>query len=114
MATKKSSTTKSSSSKSSSSSSSKKTVWGLNKISFWTIVAVTFLYAVSLILSAINASKLNTVIKALQGIATAIMIVIVAILAWRYVRSKPVVWKVLYVICLLIVIAGMIVPLCLI
>ena len=46
MATKKSSTTKSSSSKSSSSSSSKKTVWGLNKISFWTIVAVTFLYAV--------------------------------------------------------------------
>lgn len=114
MATKKSSSTKSSSSKSSSSSSSKKTVWGLNKISFWTIVAVTFLYAVSLILSAINASKLNTAIKALQGIATAIMIVIVAILAWRYVRSKPVVWKVLYIICLLIVIAGIIVPLCLI
>ena len=114
MATKKSSSTKSSSSKSSSSSSSKKTVWGLNKISFWTIVAVTFLYAVSLILSAINASKLNTAIKALQGVATAIMIVIVAILAWRYVRSKPVVWKVLYVICLLIVIAGIIVPLCLI
>ncbi len=114
MATKKSSSTKSSSSKSSSSSSSKKTVWGLNKISFWTIVAVTFLYAVSLILSAINANKLNTAIKALQGIATAIMIVIVAILAWRYVRSKPVVWKVLYVICLLIVIAGIIVPLCLI
>ena len=105
---------KSSKSKSSSSSSSKKTFWGLNKISFWTIVAVTILYAVALILSAINASSLASAVKALQGIATAIMVIIVSILAWRYVRSKQMVWKVLYVICLLIVIAGIIVPLILI
>ncbi len=94
---------------SSSSSSSKRTVWGLNKISFWTIVAVTFLYAVALVLSACNVNA--TVVSALQGVATAIMIIIVAILAWRYVRPKPMVWKVLYIICLLIVIAGIIVPL---
>ena len=109
MATKKSSSSKSSSS--SSSSSSKRSVWGLNKISFWVIVAVTVLYAVSLILSAIGGSGLMTAVRILQGIATAIMIVIVAILAWRYVRPKPMVWKVLYIICLLIVIAGIIVPL---
>lgn len=108
MATKKT-TTKKSSSSSSSSSSSKRTVWGLNKISFWTIVAVTFLYAVSLVLAACKVNP--TVVTALQGVATAIMIIIVAILAWRYVRPKPMVWKVLYVICLLIVIAGIIVPL---
>ncbi len=108
MATKKT-TTKKSSSSSSSSSSSKRTVWGLNKISFWTIVAVTFLYAVSLVLAACNVNL--KVVSALQGVATAIMIIIVAILAWRYVRPKPMVWKVLYVICLLIVIAGIIVPL---
>lgn len=108
MATKKT-TTKKSSSSSSSSSSSKRTVWGLNKISFWTIVAVTFLYAVSLVLAACKVNA--TVVTALQGVATAIMIIIVAILAWRYVRPKPMVWKVLYVICLLIVIAGIIVPL---
>lgn len=117
MATKKSSTksTKTTKSSSSSSSTSKKSsgIWGLNKISFWVIVAVTILYAVSLILSAIDANKLMTAVRILQGIATAIMIVIVAILAWRYVRPKPVVWKVLYIICLLIVIAGIIVPLCL-
>ncbi len=107
MATKKTTTKKSSSS--SSSSSSKRTVWGLNKISFWTIVAVTFLYAVSLVLAACNVNL--KVVSALQGVATAIMIIIVAILAWRYVRPKPMVWKVLYVICLLIVIAGIIVPL---
>ena len=109
MATKKSSSSKSSSS----SSSSKRTVWGLNKISFWVIVAVTILYAVSLVLSAIGGTGLMTAVRILQGIATAIMIVIVAILAWRYVRAKQMVWKVLYVICLLIVVAGIIVPLCL-
>lgn len=108
MAEKKSSS-KSTSSKSSS-SSSKKTMWGLNKISFWTIVAVTILYAIALILSACGVSA--TAVSALQGIATAIMIVIVSILAWRYVKPKPMVWKVLYFVCLLIVIAGIIVPLC--
>lgn len=110
MATKKTSSSSSKSTKSSSSSSSsKKTVWGLNKISFWTIVAVTFLYALSLILSACGINM--KVVSALQGVATAIMIIIVAVLAWRYVRPKQMVWKVLYVICLLIVIAGIIVPL---
>ena len=99
----------SSKSSKSSSSSSRRSTWGLNKISFWTIVAVTVLYAIALILSACNINA--TVVNALQGIATAIMIVIVAILAWRYVRSKQMIWKVLYFVCLLIVIAGIIVPL---
>ena len=103
-----SSSSKSTSSKSSS-SSSKKTMWGLNKISFWTIVAVTILYAIALILSACGVSA--TAVSALQGIATAIMIIIVSILAWRYVKPKQMVWKVLYFVCLLIVIAGIIVPL---
>ena len=99
----------SSKSSKSSSSSSKRSSWGLNKISFWTIVAVTVLYAIALILSACGINA--TVVNALQGLATAIMIVIEAILAWRYVRSKQMIWKVLYFVCLLIVIAGMIVPL---
>lgn len=108
---KKSSSSQSKSSSSSSSSSSKKTFWGLNKISFWTIVAVTILYAISIILAAIGGDGLMTAVKVLQGIATAIMIVIVAILAWKYVRPKQMVWKVLYFVCLLIVIAGIIIPL---
>ncbi len=95
--------------KSSSSQSSKGSIWSLNKISFWTIVAVTVLYAVSLILSAVGVNL--KIVGALQGVATAIMIIIVSILAWRFVRSKPFVWKILYVICLLIVLAGIVVPL---
>ena len=98
----------SSKSSKSSSSSSKRSSWGLNKISFWTIVAVTVLYAIALILSACGINA--TVVNALQGLATAIMIVIVAILAWKYVRPKQMVWKVLYFVCLLIVIAGIIIP----
>ena len=98
-------------SSSSNSYSSRSGLWGLNKISFWTIVAITILYAVSVVLAAIGGNNLMTVVGILNGIATAIMIIIVAILAWRYVRAKQMVWKVLYIICLLIVIAGIIVPL---
>ncbi len=104
-----SSSKNSNSSKNSKSTSSKRGFWGLNKISFWTIVAVTILYAIALILSACGVSV--TAVNVLQGIATAIMIIIVAILAWKYVRSKQMIWKVLYFVCLLIVIAGIIVPL---
>ena len=59
----------SSKSSKSSSSSSKRSSWGLNKISFWTIVAVTVLYAIALILSACGINA--TVVNALQGLATA-------------------------------------------
>ncbi len=100
---------KSSKSSNSSNSSSRSSFWSLNKISFWTIVTVTILYLVALVLSAcgINAR----IVGALQGVATAIMILIVSVLAWKFVRSKAIVWKVLYVICLLVVLAGIVVPL---
>src|SRR5699024_12720855 len=67
------------------------------------LVAVTVIYAISIVLAAIGGNALMTATRIMQGIATAVMIVIVAILAWRYVKSKPTVWKVLYIICLLIV-----------
>lgn len=97
------------SSSSSKQTSKQTTVWSLNKISFWTIVAVTVLYVVALVLAAVGVS--SKVVGILQGVATAIMIVIVSILAWRYVRSKQLVWKVLYFICLCVVLAGIVVPL---
>ena len=89
--------------------SSSGSVWSINKISFWTIVLVTLLYVVSCVLAACGINL--RIIGALQGVATAIMISIVSVLAWRFVRNKPSVWKVLYIICLLVVIAGIIVPL---
>ena len=107
MAKKSSSSTKKSSS--SSSSSSRRSAWSLNKVSMYTLVAVALLYVVSLVLSCVGISL--QIVGALQGVATAIMIIIVSILAWRYVRAKQMVWKVLYVLCLLLVLAGIVVPL---
>ena len=84
-------------------------VWSLNKVSMYTIVAAALLYLVSMILSLCGVNF--KIVSALQNAATAIMIIIVSILAWRYVSKKPAVWKVLYVVCLLVLIACIIVPL---
>lgn len=85
------------------------TAWGINKISMWTIVAVAVLYLISMILSLAGVSL--KVVSAMQGLATAIMICIVGVLAYRYVAKKPTVWKVLYIVCILVVVAGVIIPL---
>lgn len=93
----------------SSSKSTKRSVWSLNKVSMYTICAAAIIYLVSMILSLCGVNF--KIVSALQNAATAIMIIIVAILAWRYASKKQTVWKVLYVVCLLVVIAGIIVPL---
>ncbi len=97
------------SSNNSKSSSNGNRMWSLNKISFWTIVAVAILYLVGMVLSACGVSL--KVVGILQGIATAIMITVVTILAWKFVRNKQMVWKVLYIVCLLVVLIGIIIPL---
>ena len=96
-------------SKSTKSSSSTSSVWGLNKISMYTLVATALLYVIALVLSCVGVN--SKIVGSLQGVATAIMICIVAVLAWRYVRAKQAVWKVLYILCLLLVLAGIVVPL---
>lgn len=100
---------KSQSQSKSSSSSRNHSVWSLNKVSMYTICAAAILYLVSMILSLCGVNF--KIVSALQNAATAIMIIIVSILAWRYVSKKQAVWKVLYFVCLLVVIAGIIVPL---
>lgn len=81
----------------------------LNEFSFWLIVAAAILYLVGLILS-IPMIGLGNITAYLQSVAAALMICVVAILAWRYVANKPVVWKVLYFVVLLIIICGLIIP----
>ncbi len=110
-ATKSSSTTKTTTTKKSS-SPKRRTVWGLNKISFWLLGAAAILYLIGLILAAVNASKLATAVSVMQALATALMICVVAVLGWRYVRPKQTVWLVLYFTFMLVIVAGIIVPLC--
>lgn len=81
----------------------------LAMVSFYTIVAAAVLYALALILQALQVSA--AIVGVLSNIAAAVMVIVVAIVAWRYVASRPMVWKVLYLICLLVVIIGIIIPL---
>lgn len=104
-----SSNSKSSKSSSSSSSNSGNRMWSLNKISFWTVVAVAVLYLIAMVLSACGVNL--KVVGALQGVATAVMIAVVTVLAWKFVRNRQMVWKVLYIVCLLVVLIGIIIPL---
>lgn len=80
----------------------------INKISFWLLVVTAVLYLVAMILHLVGINA--TIVYALQGVATALAICIVAVLAYRYVDGKEVVWKVLYFITLLIVLVGIVIP----
>ena len=84
-----------------------RSVWSLNKISFYLIVAIAILHLVALILSCVG---LAGPVYLLQSIATAIMICVVAVLAYRYIRNKPTVWLVLYIVVLLVVLVGIVIP----
>ncbi len=82
--------------------------WSLNKISFWALTIAALVYLLAQVFRWIPgvASAANWV----GMVASAIMLCIVAILAWRYVRGKGTVWMVLYFIVLLIAIAFIILP----
>lgn len=113
-ATKTTTTTNSSASKTQSTQKSSRRsggirTWGLNKISFWCIGAMAILYLIASILALCGVNL--QVVTALQGVATALAICIVAFLAWKYVRPKQAVWKVLYFVLLLVVLLGIILPL---
>ena len=82
--------------------------WGINKISFYVLGATAILYLISTVLSFFDLSF--KIISCLQGIATAFAICIVAYIAWRYVRNKQSVWKILYVVFLLVVLIGIVIP----
>ena len=84
---------------------------GLNKLSFFTIGAAAILYLVSAIFTLTEMHNLVNVARVLSGFATAIMVCIVSVLAWKYARHKTTAWKVLYFVFLAIVVLGIVIPL---
>ncbi len=81
----------------------------INKVSFYVIAAVAGLYLISLIFALFRHHSL--LIGVLQGIATAAMISIVAMHAWKYVKSKSKTWKIIFIVCLALVLVGVVIPL---
>ena len=80
----------------------------LGFLAFLATMFAAVLYLTSLVLSFLDVNL--TVFETLQSIATVIMICIVSITGWRYVRSKSLVWRLIYVLILLAVVASVIVP----
>ena len=89
--------------------SSSSTSITLNKVSFWTLTVTAILYLVALILGFFDINLV--IVSALKAVAAAVAICIVAVNAWRYVKGKNVVWKILYFVVLLVVLAGIVLPL---
>ena len=80
----------------------------LNKVAFWLLVTAAVLYLLGMVFSCIP--DLASIFGLLLAVASALMLCVVAVLAWRYVAHKEVVWKVLYFIVLLIALVGLILP----
>lgn len=80
----------------------------LNKVAFWLLVTAAILYILGMVFSFFDA--LANVFGLLLAVASAMMVCVVAVLAWRYVAHKEVVWKVLYFIVLLVALVGLILP----
>ena len=76
-----------------------------------TMIAAT-LYLVSMALSFFDIPNFPW-FETLQSIATVIMIVIVSIIGWRYIKTKATAWKLVYFFVLLTVVASVVVPLAL-
>ena len=80
----------------------------INKISFWLIVAAAILLLIGMVFKFIPA--VSAVASWLLSVAMAAMTCVVAILAYRFIRNKPVIWLVLYIVVLLVVLAGIVIP----
>lgn len=80
----------------------------INKLSFYLLVVTAILYLVAMILHLVGVNA--AIVGWLQAVASAVMICIVAVLAGRYVRSKPAIWQVLYIVVLLVVLVGIVLP----
>ena len=80
----------------------------LSKVSFWTIFLITLVYATSIVLSILEIEA--WIIGTLNSISTGLLVLIAAFHGWQYVTSKAILYKIVYIICLAVVIAGIVVP----
>ena len=81
----------------------------LASYSFWVLVIAAVLYGVVALLSALG-EGLNF-LNWLQSIATACLLVVAIIEGWRFCKGKDFIYKLLYFICILLVLVGIVLPL---
>lgn len=84
---------------------------GGNFVGFLAFVVTMFAAILYLVAMALSFFEIDVkVIDTLQSVATVIMIVIVSITGWRYVKTKSIAWKLIYVLVLVAVVGSVVVP----
>lgn len=85
--------------------------WSMRKVAFWSIVVIAIMYLVAQVFRWIGADGLAGVADWIGWAAQIVALVLVAIMAWGYVRAKnQTVWTVLYIIVLLIALVFIVLP----
>ena len=77
-------------------------------LAFCITMFAAVLYLLSFVLSFWNIS--NNTITILSSVATVILICIVSVTGWRFIKTKSTPWKLTYILVLLAVVASVVVP----
>lgn len=77
-------------------------------LAFFVTMFAAVLYLMAMVLSFFDIS--SGIIASMQSIASVMMILLVSVTGWRYVKTKSLAWKLVYVFVLLAVVASVIVP----
>ena len=83
--------------------------WSLSKVAFLVIIALAVLHLLSSLFAIFGIP--TKIISSIQAIASGIATAIVAIVSWNYAKQRNKEWKIIYFICLAIVVLCIIVPL---
>ena len=80
-------------------------------VGFMAFVVTMFAAILYLVAMALSFFEIDVkIIDTLQSIATVIMIVIVSVTGWRFVKTKGIAWKLIYILVLLAVVSSVVVP----
>ena len=77
-------------------------------LAFLVTMFAAVLYLVSFVLTFLNIS--DEIVNTMFRVATVILICIVSVTGWRFVKTKSLPWKLVYILVLLAVVASVVVP----
>lgn len=84
---------------------------GGNFVGFLAFLVTMFAAILYLVAMALSFFEIDVkIIDTLQSIATVIMIVIVSVTGWRYVKTKSIAWKLIYILVLVAVVSSVVIP----
>lgn len=80
------------------------------QLAFFTLCFIAILYLITMILHLCGVQP--RAVSIMNTVATILLLIVAAIAGWRYVENKETVWKVLYIVVILVILACIVVPQC--